>query len=136
VQVSQARKAAEVGKEDWGAVAQAPPWAVDAWGLGCLMQEAYSGQPLQRTEELRNLEDIPKSVAQVGPDVPDIRGGKFDCGWSQMGNCIQPTVQRKCISRESYQNRMSFQQCYSRRGEGRFRNLEHPLKAFGVGFFY
>ena len=66
VQVSQARKAAEIGKEDWEAVAQAPPWAVDAWGLGCLMQEAYSGQPLQKTESLRNLDDIPKSVAQVG----------------------------------------------------------------------
>jgi hypothetical protein len=65
LQVSQARKAAEIGKEDWGAVAQAPPWAVDAWGLGCLMQEAYSGQPLQRTEGLRNLDNIPKPVAQV-----------------------------------------------------------------------
>ena len=64
--MSQARKAAEIGKEDWEAVGQAPPWAVDAWGLGCLMQEAYSGQPLHKTESLRNLEDIPKYVVQVG----------------------------------------------------------------------
>jgi hypothetical protein len=30
---------AEVAKGDWAAVQGAPPWAVDAWGLGCLMQE-------------------------------------------------------------------------------------------------
>jgi hypothetical protein len=31
-------KAAEVAKADWAAVAQGPPWAVDSWGLGCMMQ--------------------------------------------------------------------------------------------------
>ena len=36
-------KPAEVGKVDWQAVQQGPPWAVDAWGLGCLMQEVFSG---------------------------------------------------------------------------------------------
>ena len=28
-------------------VKESPPWAVDAWGLGCLLQELYSGAPLQ-----------------------------------------------------------------------------------------
>ena len=36
------------------AVKDGPAWAVDAWGLGCLMQEVYSGAPLARTEDLRN----------------------------------------------------------------------------------
>lgn len=36
------------------AVKDGPAWAVDAWGLGCLVQEVYSGAPLGRTEDLRN----------------------------------------------------------------------------------
>jgi len=55
----------QVGKSDWQAVQQAPPWAVDAWGLGCLMQEVYSGQFLTRTEELRNVACIPKAILPV-----------------------------------------------------------------------
>ena len=50
---------------DMQVVAQSPPWAVDAWGLGCLMQEAFGGQELQRTEDLRNTESIPKPALQV-----------------------------------------------------------------------
>ena len=64
-QVGAQYKSAEVAKADWAAVAQSPPWAVDAWGLGCLMQEAFSGVELSRTEDLRNLDPIPKPVAQV-----------------------------------------------------------------------
>jgi SCY1-like protein 1 len=51
-------------------VRESPPWAVDAWGLGCLMQELYSGAPLARMEDLRNTDPIPKDVLQyyqVGP---------------------------------------------------------------------
>ncbi|EIE25277.1 ARM repeat-containing protein, partial [Coccomyxa subellipsoidea C-169] len=55
-------KPAELGKADWQAVQQAPPWAVDAWGLGCLMQEVYSGQMLTRTEDLRNVASISKGL--------------------------------------------------------------------------
>ena len=36
------------------AVKESPPWAVDAWGLGCVMQELYSGKPMSKTEDLRN----------------------------------------------------------------------------------
>ena len=46
------------------AVRESPPWAVDAWGLGCLMQELYSGQPLARMEDLRNTEPVPKELLQ------------------------------------------------------------------------
>jgi SCY1-like protein 1 len=56
----------QVAKGDWQAVQQAPPWAVDAWGLGCLIQEVYSGQFLTRTEELRNVAPIPKTILPVG----------------------------------------------------------------------
>lgn len=31
-------KPAEVAKMDWEAVKAGPPWAVDSWGLGCMMQ--------------------------------------------------------------------------------------------------
>ena len=46
---------------------QGPPWAVDAWGLGCLMQEAYAGQMLARIEDLRSISAIPKAVLPVLP---------------------------------------------------------------------
>ena len=46
------------------AVRESPPWAVDAWGLGCLMQELYSGHPLARMEDLRNTEPVPKELLQ------------------------------------------------------------------------
>lgn len=55
----------QVGKADWQAVQQGPPWAVDSWGLGCLIQEVYRGAALTRTEELRDTSSIPKSVLPV-----------------------------------------------------------------------
>ena len=57
----------QVGKADWQAVQQGPPWAVDAWGLGCLIQEAHRGRELTRTEELRDTSSIPKSIMPVTP---------------------------------------------------------------------
>ena len=38
---------------DWAGVPEGPPWAIDAWGLGCLIQEVYRGVPLSRTDQLR-----------------------------------------------------------------------------------
>ena len=38
---------------------------MDAWGLGCLMQEAFGGRELARTEDLRNTVSIPKPALQV-----------------------------------------------------------------------
>eukprot|EP00193_Tetraselmis_chui_P006190 CAMPEP_0177758280 /NCGR_PEP_ID=MMETSP0491_2-20121128/4101_1 /TAXON_ID=63592 /ORGANISM="Tetraselmis chuii, Strain PLY429" /LENGTH=752 /DNA_ID=CAMNT_0019274005 /DNA_START=433 /DNA_END=2692 /DNA_ORIENTATION=- len=54
----------EVAKGEWDAVAQGPPYAVDAWGLGCLMQEVYSGSLLGEIEQLRNTEFIPEGLKQ------------------------------------------------------------------------
>jgi hypothetical protein len=31
-------KPAEVARLEWDAVRTGPPWAVDSWGLGCMMQ--------------------------------------------------------------------------------------------------
>jgi hypothetical protein len=36
--VSGQYKPAELAKSEWEAVQQGPPWAVDSWGLGCMMQ--------------------------------------------------------------------------------------------------
>lgn len=64
-QVGAQYKAAEVMKCEWELVQQSPVWAVDAWGMGCLMQEAFSGRPLARTEDLRNTSAIPQAVLQA-----------------------------------------------------------------------
>ena len=64
-QVGAQYKTGEVAKSEWQMVQQSPPWAVDAWGLGCLMQEAFSGRTLTRTQELRNTESVPQAVLQV-----------------------------------------------------------------------
>ena len=66
----------QVGKADWQAVQQGPPWAVDAWGLGCLIQEAYTGRELARTEELRDTSSIPKSVLPVSPLAVGLRSSE------------------------------------------------------------
>ncbi|EFN51516.1 hypothetical protein CHLNCDRAFT_140213 [Chlorella variabilis] len=60
--VPQQFKPGEVAKGDWQAVKDGPAWGVDAWGLGCLMQEVFSGSPLARTEDLRNTDCIPKDL--------------------------------------------------------------------------
>lgn len=57
-------KPAELGKGEWGAVQQGPPWAVDAWGLGCLMQEVFSGAALSSLEGLRNTAALPADLLQ------------------------------------------------------------------------
>lgn len=39
--------AAEVAKSEWAAVQQGPPWAVDAWGMGCLIQVGMLSSSLE-----------------------------------------------------------------------------------------
>ncbi|XP_004297714.1 PREDICTED: probable inactive serine/threonine-protein kinase scy1 isoform X1 [Fragaria vesca subsp. vesca] len=55
-------KPVELLKSDWVAVRKSPPWAIDSWGLGCLIYELFSGLKLSKTEELRNTASIPKSL--------------------------------------------------------------------------
>ncbi|CAF1700918.1 unnamed protein product [Brassica napus] len=55
-------KPMEMVKSDWVAIRKSPPWAIDSWGLGCLIYELFSGSKLGKTEELRNTVGIPKSL--------------------------------------------------------------------------
>ncbi|XP_052200887.1 uncharacterized protein LOC127807239 [Diospyros lotus] len=55
-------KPVEQSKSDWAAIRKSPPWAIDSWGLGCLIYELFSGTKLSKTEELRNTASIPKSL--------------------------------------------------------------------------
>ncbi|GKU98241.1 hypothetical protein SLEP1_g11270 [Rubroshorea leprosula] len=55
-------KPMELVKSDWTTIRKSPPWAIDSWGLGCLIYELFSGLKLGKTEELRNTASIPKSL--------------------------------------------------------------------------
>ncbi|XP_022764867.1 probable inactive serine/threonine-protein kinase scy1 isoform X3 [Durio zibethinus] len=55
-------KPMELAKSDWATIRKSPPWAIDSWGLGCLIYEIFSGMKLGKTEELRNTASIPKSL--------------------------------------------------------------------------
>ncbi|KAM0847909.1 hypothetical protein ACQ4PT_054729 [Festuca glaucescens] len=55
-------KPMELTKSDWASIRKSPPWAIDSWGLGCLIYELFSGGKLTRTEDLRNIASIPKSL--------------------------------------------------------------------------
>jgi SCY1-like protein 1 len=55
-------KCGELARGDWAGVRAGPVWAVDAWGLGCLMREAFAGAPLQRTEDLRDTAELPAAL--------------------------------------------------------------------------
>jgi SCY1-like protein 1 len=55
-------KPMELTKSDWVSIRKSPPWAIDSWGLGCLIYELFSGGKLTRTEDLRNIASIPKSL--------------------------------------------------------------------------
>ncbi|GER42499.1 protein kinase family protein with ARM repeat domain [Striga asiatica] len=57
-------KPTELLKSDWSVIRKSPPWAIDSWGLGCLIYELFSGLKLSRTEDLRNTTSIPKSLLQ------------------------------------------------------------------------
>ncbi|XP_059438255.1 uncharacterized protein LOC132171061 isoform X2 [Corylus avellana] len=55
-------KSTELLNSDWAVIRKSPPWAIDSWGLGCLIHELFSGMKLGRTEELKNTASIPKSL--------------------------------------------------------------------------
>ncbi|KAK1373965.1 putative inactive serine/threonine-protein kinase scy1 [Heracleum sosnowskyi] len=55
-------KPMELVKSDWTTIRKSPPWAIDSWGLGCLIHELFCGTKLSKTEELRETTSIPKSL--------------------------------------------------------------------------
>ncbi|GMH15454.1 hypothetical protein Nepgr_017295 [Nepenthes gracilis] len=55
-------KPMELVKSDWSIIKNSPSWAIDSWGMGCLIYEIFSGIRLSKTEDLRNTASIPKSL--------------------------------------------------------------------------
>lgn len=55
-------KSLELAKSDWTTIRKSPPWALDSWGLGCLIYELFSSAKLAKTEDLRNTSQIPKTL--------------------------------------------------------------------------
>ncbi|XP_074269939.1 uncharacterized protein LOC141592944 isoform X1 [Silene latifolia] len=55
-------KPMELAKSDWVAIRNSPPWSIDSWGMGCLIYELFSCVKLSKTEDLRNISSIPKSL--------------------------------------------------------------------------
>ncbi|EFJ49788.1 hypothetical protein VOLCADRAFT_80567 [Volvox carteri f. nagariensis] len=57
-------KPAELARSEWEVIRQGPPWAVDAWGLGCLTQEVFSCTEMSSVENLRHTDLIPPALLQ------------------------------------------------------------------------
>ncbi len=55
-------KSGEMGRGEWEVVADGPVWAVDSWGLGCLMQETFSGSLMTAKEDLKRIDCIPQTL--------------------------------------------------------------------------
>ncbi|KAG0591818.1 hypothetical protein KC19_1G204500 [Ceratodon purpureus] len=55
-------KSLELAKSDWNVIRKSPPWALDSWGLGCLIYELFTTAKLVKTEDLRNTAQIPKTL--------------------------------------------------------------------------
>ncbi|KAI3831827.1 hypothetical protein MKX03_022199 [Papaver bracteatum] len=60
--VGEQYKPMELIKSDWAAIRKSPPYAIDSWGLGCLIYELFSGTKLAETKELCNSSSIPESL--------------------------------------------------------------------------
>ena len=41
----------EYRRGDWQSVPEGPPWAIDSWGLGCLIREVYGGGAMTSAEQ-------------------------------------------------------------------------------------
>ena len=55
-------KSGELGRSEWEVLADGPVWAVDSWGLGCLMQETFSGSLMTAKEDLKRIDCIPQTL--------------------------------------------------------------------------
>eukprot|EP00871_Galdieria_phlegrea_P005088 jgi/Galph1/5580/GphlegSOOS_G4239.1 len=51
----------ELVKEQWKLISQVPIYVVDAWALGCFVQEVFSGG-FRSVEQLRQIDSIPKPL--------------------------------------------------------------------------
>ena len=55
-------KPEEFRRGDWVSIPEGPSWAIDAWGLGCLIQEVFRGEGLRGTDQLREIDCIPQAL--------------------------------------------------------------------------
>eukprot|EP00210_Caulerpa_lentillifera_P001710 g1643.t1 len=56
-------KSPELTRGDWQSLVDGPPWAVDSWGLGCLIREVYNnGELLPSTGALREVSSLPPEL--------------------------------------------------------------------------
>jgi len=55
-------KPEEFRRGDWVSIPEGPSWAIDAWGLGCLIQEVFRGEALRGTDQLREIDCIPQAL--------------------------------------------------------------------------
>jgi hypothetical protein len=76
------------------AVKDGPSWAVDAWGLGCLIQEVFSGRPLARTEDLRNTGARQGGEGEAGG--AEVAMGACS-GWGWVGGWVRSAAVRRCL---------------------------------------
>ncbi|GAQ83172.1 Cytoplasmic tRNA export protein [Klebsormidium nitens] len=113
-------KPVELTKADWPLIRRSPPWAIDAWGLGCLIQELFSAGPLRKTEDLRNTGSIPKALL---PDYQRLLGAapnrrlnpsKFVEGSEFLRNKLVETIQfmevlnlKDSVEKDSFFRRLS-----------------------------
>ncbi|XP_077232825.1 uncharacterized protein LOC143872013 [Tasmannia lanceolata] len=86
-------KPTELQKSDWTTIRKSPPWAIDSWGLGCLIYELFSERKLAKMEELRNAVHIPKSLL---PDYQRLLN-------SQSSRRLNPSKLDNC---EYFQNKL------------------------------
>lgn len=49
-------------KQDWESLKNGPPWAIDSWGLGCLIREVFGNGFLDTQASLRQTDCIPEDL--------------------------------------------------------------------------
>ena len=84
---------AEVQRSQWGDVAAGPSHGIDAWGVGCLVQELYCGTKLERKEELMNVANIP---IELRPDYQKLLSSQPR----------QRLSLKKCLQNEVFDNKL------------------------------
>jgi SCY1-like protein 1 len=52
-------QAGEVARQEWDTIRQSPPWAVDAWGLGCMLQVEKGLDRGREERGRRQLQQLP-----------------------------------------------------------------------------
>lgn len=120
-----ALRAPEASRADWAAVAASPPHALDAWGLGCLVQEVLSSSPVDGPQALRSVAHIPASLRpcymslmQADPrkrsNPKDALG---DCSFLQSSTALAVAFLEECAIKDPREKARFFEELPSMLGE-------------------